>query len=232
MSYLFYDLIILVILAVFVLLGVKRGFVLSLCGMLAVLVALGGAAFGAKALAPQVSAALEPRFAVAIEEKLNEEIASSVENGREDFEENTLTGLLGFLSSMGLYEELADAVEDAIESGMTTVAAQTAASAAAALAEAVAYPLLFLVFFFLIMIAWTLASHLLDLAFRFPVLNGLNRLGGAVFGLVKGILVVFLLIWLMRRFALLPLQEELDQTTLLRFFANTNPLELFLSRFA
>ena len=73
-----------------------------------------------------------------------------------------------------------------------------------------------------------MVSHLLDLAFRLPVLNTLNRLGGGAFGLLKGVLVVFVLVWLMRCFALLPAQEELAQTTLLRFFANTNPLTLFL----
>ena len=228
MSLLFYDAAIVVILLVFLLLGAHKGFILSLCGMIAILVALGGGAFGAKTLAPKVSEALEPRFAVAIEAKLNEEIAASISEGRTEFEENTLTGILGFLSSLGLYQELAQAVEDAIESGMTTVAATAAAKAAAALAEAIAYPLLFLIIFFLVMIAWTLASHLLDLAFHFPVLNGLNRLGGALLGLVKGTVAVFLLVWLMRHFAMLPLPEELAQTKLLQFFANTNPLELFL----
>lgn len=228
MSILFYDLIIVGILLVFIFLGAHRGLVLSLCGMVAILVALGGAAFGAKTLAPKVSAALEPRFAAAIEEQLNEEITSSLENGRTDFEENTLTGLLGFLSSMGLYQELADTVQQAVESGMTTVAAAAAAKAAAALAEALAYPLLFFLFFLLIMLVWTAASHLLDLAFHFPVLSSINRLGGAAFGLVKGVLIVFLLVWALRSFAMLPLPEELAQTKLLNFFVNTNPLELFL----
>ena len=136
--------------------------------------------------------------------------------------------LLGFLRDLGLYQELADAVEQAVESGMTAVAAQTAATAAAALAETVAYPLIFLVIFLLVLLIWSVVSHLLDLAFRLPVLNTLNRLGGGAFGLLKGVLVVFVLVWLMRCFALLPAQEELAQTTLLRFFANTNPLTLFL----
>ena len=228
MSVLFYDLIIVGILLVFVILGARRGMILSLCGMVAILVALSGASVGAKTLAPQVSAVLEPRFAAAIEEQLNKEISSSIENGRTGFEENTLTGLLGFLRDMGLYRELADAVELAIESGMTSVAAAVAARAAAAMAETVAYPLLFFLFFFLIMLIWTLASYLLDLAFRFPVLSGLNRLGGAAFGLIKGVVIVFLLVWLLRRFAMLPLPEELAQTKLLYFFANTNPLTLFL----
>ncbi len=228
MNMLVYDVIILVILAAFVLLGIKKGFVLSLCGVLALVVALVGASIGARQLAPQVSQALEPRFAAVIEEQLNQEIASSIQDGRTDFEENTLTGLLGFLRDLGLYQELADAVEQAVESGMTAVAAQTAATAAAALAETVAYPLIFLVIFLLVLLIWSVVSHLLDLAFRLPVLNTLNRLGGGAFGLLKGVLVVFVLVWLMRCFALLPAQEELAQTTLLRFFANTNPLTLFL----
>ena len=41
-------------------------------------------------------------------------------------------------------------------------------------------------------------------------------------------MIVFLLVWLLRRFAMLPLPEELAQTKLLYFFANTNPLTLFL----
>ena len=75
MNMLVYDVIILVILAAFVLLGIKKGFVLSLCGALALVVALVGASIGARQLAPQVSQALEPRFAAAIEEQLNQEIA-------------------------------------------------------------------------------------------------------------------------------------------------------------
>ena len=59
MSVLFYDLIIVGILLVFVILGARRGMILSLCGMVAILVALSGASVGAKTLAPQVSAVLD-----------------------------------------------------------------------------------------------------------------------------------------------------------------------------
>ena len=228
MEFLIYDLIILVILAAFLVLGAHRGMILTLCGTVAIFVALGGAAIGAKALAPQVSKALEPRFEASIEKQLDKEISDALDAGRTDFEDTTLTGLLSFLRDLGLYQDLADAVEQAVQAGMTSVAAAAAAKAAASLAEAVAYPLLFLVFFLLITLIWAVASHLLDLAFKFPVLSGLNRLGGAVLGLVKGAVIVFLLVWLMRRFALLPPPEELAQTKLLAVFAQFNPLSLFL----
>ena len=89
-------------------------------------------------------------------------------------------------------------------------------------------PLIFLVLFVAILLIWTAASHLLDLAFRLPVLHNLNQLGGGVFGVVKGTLVVFVLVWLLRSFSLLPAQETIDATVVLRFFAETNPLTLLL----
>jgi hypothetical protein len=228
MNVLCYDLIIAVVLVVFLVLGAKRGLILSLCGMAAILVALIGGTIGARALAPQVAASLEPRFAAAIEEQLDQELSDSLEDGRADFQEHTLTGILGFLSGVGLYQDLADAVEQAMEQGMTHVAAAAAARIAASLAETVAFPLIFLLFFILILLGWTLLSHLLNLAFRFPVLSTVNRVGGAALGLVKGVVIVFLAVWLLRRFSLLPLPEEQEGTLLLRLFAGVTPLSLFL----
>ena len=223
-----YDVIILAVLAGFLLAGIRRGFVLSLCGALAVVVALVGASLGARELSPHVAQALEPRLAAVIETQLDQQIADAIQEGRTDFEEGALTGVLALLRGTGFYQELADAVEEAVENGMTGVAARIAASAGASLAETVSLPLIFLVLFVAILLLWKAASHLLDLAFRLPVLHTLNQLGGGVFGVVKGALVLFVLVWLLRYFSLLPAQETIDATVLLRFFAETNPLTLLL----
>lgn len=58
--------------------GAHRGFILSLCGLLAVLVAFVGASFAARTLSPMVADALEPKFASAIEEQLNASIQQQV----------------------------------------------------------------------------------------------------------------------------------------------------------
>ena len=68
-----FELIVVAILAVFVLLGIKRGLVLSLCGLVGVLIAFGGAGVLARTLSPMVADALEPKFAAAIEEQLGQE---------------------------------------------------------------------------------------------------------------------------------------------------------------
>ena len=56
MSYLVFDIAIVVILILFAWRGASRGFVLSLCGLLAVVVAFVGASFLANLLAPKVGA--------------------------------------------------------------------------------------------------------------------------------------------------------------------------------
>ena len=71
MAYLIADGLILAVLLLFALVGAHRGFILSLCGLLAVLVAFVGASFAARTLSPIVADALEPKFASAIEEQLN-----------------------------------------------------------------------------------------------------------------------------------------------------------------
>ena len=59
-----FELIVVAILAVFVLLGIKRGLVLSLCGLVGVLIAFGGAGVLARTLSPMVADALAAEEAV------------------------------------------------------------------------------------------------------------------------------------------------------------------------
>ena len=64
------DIIILAVLVLFLVLGAHRGFILTLCSLAAVLVALVGASFAADALAPKLADTLEPRLAQTIQESL------------------------------------------------------------------------------------------------------------------------------------------------------------------
>lgn len=231
MPYLLFDVAIVLILAFFVWRGVSKGFVLTLCGLVAVIIAVVGANFLAGALAPKVGAALEPRFAQMIEEQLTEAIQStefvSPDGGVAQLPDQVpLAGVLDVLRGMGLYQDLIDKVDQAVSQGLTGAAASAAAAVAAAIAQAAAYMILFLVSFVLILILWRLLSHALDLVTRLPVLNGLNKLGGAAIGLVKGALILFVAAWLLRLSGKLIPEEAVAQTYLLKFFMTTNPISL------
>lgn len=254
--YLLFDGIVLMILFLFVVFGAKRGLLLSLFGLLAVVVAFVGASFLAQTLAPRVGAVLEPRFAQMIEESLTagmdsppleqpeitvpdtgagETPAVSVPVAPDvaapevpPTQDATLPAIFDVLRGMGLYESAITAIDAAVQDGMTSVAANAAAAVAASVAKTIAYAVIFLIGFLLIMLLWTILSHALDLVAKLPGLSTLNKLGGAAFGLIKGCVMLFLCAWLLQYFGRIIPEETVQKTILLKFFVTTNPLALLL----
>ena len=225
--YLIFDIVILLILAVFALLGAKRGLLLSLCGLLAVLVAFIGASAVSDIMAPKVAAYLEPKFAAALEQRLEEQIQSASWQsdgsagaaGAVTPDDLPLQDVLNVLKDMGFYQSAVDAVDKAVRAGMTEVAAS---------AGSVAHMLIFGLSFVLILILWTILSRALDLVARLPGLHALNKTGGALLGLVKGCILLFVCAWVLRYLGNIIPEEAVDQTRLLKFFMTTNPVTLIL----
>ncbi len=229
MAFLIADGLVLAVLLIFACIGARRGLILSLCGLLAFVVAFLGASFAARTLSPVVADALEPKFAAAIEEQLNESIRQQAEAGEAAVlspDDVPLEGVLDALREMGFYETLINTVDRAVESGMTATAASAAAAVAAAIAQSAAYLILFLLGFFLILLAWRLLSRALDLVARLPGLHFLNKTGGALFGLVQGCIILFVAAWLLQFFGQVLPRELVEQTVLLKFFMTTNPFSL------
>ena len=229
MAFLIADGLVLAVLLIFACIGARRGLILSLCGLLAFVVAFLGASFAARTLSPVVADALEPKFAAAIEEQLNESIRQQAEAGEAAVlspDDVPLEWVLDALREMGFYETLINTVDRAVESGMTAVAASAAAAVAAAIAQSAAYLILFLLGFFLILLAWRLLSRALDLVARLPGLHFLNKTGGALFGLVQGCIILFVAAWLLQFFGQVLPRELVEQTVLLKFFMTTNPFSL------
>ncbi len=232
MSNLVFDVAILVILLFFVFGGMRRGLILSLCGMLAVFVAFGGAVYAAKALTPTVADLIEPRITTLLEDRIDEKLAEKLQDGVAitDIDDSALLQYVtDVLQDLGLYDNVSDAINSAVATNAADVAASVAAAVSASLSESLAYLLLFLVIFVVMLLLWTLVSHVLDLACRLPVLHTLNRLGGALFGLAKGALLLFILVWLLRKLGVNPSDDVLSQSYLLPFFWKTDPVALLLS---
>lgn len=96
-------------------------------------------------------------------------------------------------------------------------------------AEMVVRVILFLLTFVLILILWTVLAHALDLVSRLPVLNSMNKLGGFIFGLVRGALLLFLIAWVLHCIPTVTEQlipsEVFEETYVLNFFWTVKPLE-------
>jgi len=219
MPYILFDIAILAILALFLWRGAKKGLVLSLCGLIAVIVAFVGAGLLADALAPRVAESLAPRFTAVIQEQMDSVLGSTYSPDLTD--PSIIDQLLEVMNNAGFYS---DFMKDALDSGAT--GPQFAKAVGDAIAQSVAYAVLFLVGFVVLLILWTLLSHALDLVTKLPGLNFLNKTGGALLGLVKGAILLFVAAWALRFSNGLIPQEAIEQTWLLKFFMTTNPVTL------
>ena len=211
--------------------GAKKGFILTLCSLVAVIVAFIGASFIADLLAPKVAQAIQPKLEQIILEQLDEALENTQFIGvngsvAQSSEEIALPNVLEVLRENQLYQNLMGGVEKALEEGAAATAASAASRVATALAGQLARGILFAVAFFLVLVAWFILSHALDLVSKLPVLNSLNHSLGAVIGGIKGLILLYLLSWILCTLTGLIPQETAEETYLLSFLLSHGPLTL------
>ena len=233
MTYILFDIAIAAILLFFLFQGYQKGFVLTLCGFLAVFVAFIGATLISDALARPVAQAIVPVIESGIHDTLEKSIQDSAPSLSAQApavlpEELPLSDVLEALQGSPIFHSLAQAFQEAVDEGVETVATNAAQALAEYIAIQLARTVLFILAFAAVLAAWFLLSHALDLAFKLPVLSTLNQWSGAAIGLIKGGALLFIVCWLFR--GLIP-QEAVDQSVLLRFFCTTNPFALISAIF-
>ena len=161
-----------------------------------------------------------------IQRVLDEQAAEALSSAGQTAEHVTLPlqEALDMLKGTKLYRGFADAVQKSVNDGMVAASANAARIIADYIARQLAQMVLFLISFLLILILWFFISHALDLAFRLPVLSTLNRWSGAVLGLLRGGLLLFIACWLLKG-SFLP-QDAIQNSYLLNFFCTANPMTL------
>lgn len=230
MNYILFDLAILAVLALFLWRGYAKGFILTLCGFLAIFVALIGASILSNALAEPVAKTMEPVIAHRIQDALAQAIEEtdfiSVDGSIvQTPEELPLHEVIQQLTESKLYQNFAASFQAAVDSGAAEITTNAARSIAHFAAVQIARTVIFAVSFFAILIAWFFLSHALDLVAKLPVLNSVNQLAGGAVGLAIGVLLLFIAAWLFKDSFVPP--EAVEQTYLLKFFCTVNPLSLF-----
>lgn len=226
-----YDLILLVILAFFLWRGWRKGLILSLCGLVVVILALVGANFIADTAAPPVAKALQPKLAAAIEENVADYMATHYNDIVPGANAPDIPNLSDALREMGgIYAWCADSVEDTaieITYGMDRLLdfSELCSIAASRVAEQLAHHILFAVAFVVLFVLLTLLLHALDLVAKLPGLHFCNGLGGGLIGLIKGILVLFVVLCVLRLTSgQLFAPETVNKTHLFKFFVEINPI--------
>lgn len=216
----FVDIFMAAILLLALVLGIRQGFVQSLARVLIVVTALLGAAWLADHLAEPAAKWLEPVLTEKLQQRLSGQTIAA------DDPSLAAAGLLetfGF-SGDALDELVQSVTEQAQEMGQTLLSAVVST-----VLQTVAYAVVYLVSFLLLLLLLRLLLAPLHLFTKLPVVHGVNALLGGALGLVKGALLLFFAVWLLRRLQIFITPELIGQTYILRFFAEHSPMELITS---
>lgn len=212
MPYLF-DILIIAVLALFAWRGAAKGLILSLCGLAAVFVAFFAAQFLSDLFCAPVGGMLRPIIAQSFSDLVPDAQPITVETEPNTYTVGfsyTLDDLLASIQEEGLFKGFSafleeSAAKDAIQAGAHTSPLDALAGY---LAKAIARTLLFGIVFIGILLIWFLVSHALDLAFHLPILAEVNLAGGLAVGLVKGVLIAIVLVWLGQAAGIVPNPPE------------------------
>lgn len=223
MNHILYDLVVAALLLLALWQGYRKGFILTLCGFLAVFVAFIGATIISDALAAPVADILRPVVQQQIHRVVQEQVLSADLSAIVPPE--GLGELLTALQDSTVFQGFAATFQKAVDAGVIQVTGDAVLALANYVAVQLAETVLFLVAFITILVVWYFISHALDLAFRLPVLSTLNHWAGALLGLIKGFVLLYIAAQLLKNGFLPP--AAVEDTYLLRFFCTVNPLTLF-----
>ena len=214
------DVIMAVVLIAAVIYGAHRGLFRALAGLAVVIVALVGAAIIANTLAAPAARLVEQ-----IETKVDEAMArqsQEVQMPEEDVDEGF--AIEDLLALMGLDEDVRNSLASQTQEKIQDTGVSLVMAVVESLAQSILYAALFLVSFVGLTILLKLLIRAMDLVLQLPGLHLVNSLGGAVIGLIEGALVLFLAIWVLRRFGVSFETDTVSATHILRFFATHTPL--------
>lgn len=217
-----FDLIILAVLALFTFFGVRRGLIMTLCGLVVSIFALVGAQMAADQLSPTVAYMIQPAIQNAIQTNVDQAVADNTAVGEFSLEEGSL---LEQLVGSEFYQSFAQSAQQSVEQGVQAATQTVAATIAETLAHTVAWLVVYVIAFALILFLGRLLAQVLNLAAMLPGLHFLNKSLGGLCGLLKGLVIVAVVASLGVGFGLIPAQS-VSGSALLRLFSSVGTVSL------
>lgn len=214
------DAIVVIILVIFLVCGTLRGLLRSLAGLVSVILALAGAGMTASFVSEPLAKLAAPLLGARIEEKVRDALAQQA--GEISLPE----ALTELPQRLGLDGAAWRPLAERIQRSVTETGTEIAEAAAESLLHSVIYGAVFLLTFLLILILLKILLKALDLITALPVIHGLNALGGGLLGLTEGALVLFLAVWVARKFGVSFETELFEGAHILRIFTANTPLSV------
>lgn len=231
------TIVILIFLIIETLLGSKRGFFKSVLSLLAVVLAM----FFTYYTSPKVAAYIcnETDIKDVITERVEQTLANTLLEGGASSEESqsddadsmeSRSQQTDMLQQSGLPTYLQQVLgENSNAEFYRALGADTFVHYMAGYISTVIINILaYLVTYIALWLLLRIMANALGLVSRLPILHGLNRVGGAIFGFGKGLLIVTLVFLLITMFGQIPLGStlfsQIETSPLLQWFYENNPL--------
>ena len=222
------DLVMLGILGLCVWSGYKRGFILSLTGVLVIVLSLVIAGTVAHRFSADIAEKIEPYVGWISDDSVDEAV---IEGGGLS-SSSTETALIATVTSafvkLGLSEQTAQDLSEKAASLISEGQITVRSGVSAVFTGLLTYIILFVVAFSLSALCLSVIANTLSAAFKLPVLNTLNKVGGISLGAVYGLLIIFTLTWFLNYTGFLISQQTLQNTWFVKLFMYINPLKSIL----
>jgi uncharacterized membrane protein required for colicin V production len=205
--------------------GYRNGLIRGVFGVVALAVSLFLANIAANTYSEEFTGMLKPFVGGIVDSALTEIVDEGLvynplehehENDTEEFgTAYTALRLIGLpepaavrIAEMALERESEESLSDMIADRLSSV---------------LAYVAVFAIAFVLLAIIFAVIGNLIGFVFSLPGLKIVDIIAGALFGLAKGLILVFALAAIVRYFGLLAL-ETLEGTSVLNYLVNNNPI--------
>ncbi|MEG1633135.1 MAG: CvpA family protein [Oscillospiraceae bacterium] len=221
------DLILLVIIILSVWAGYKKGLIMGIGGMVAIIVSLYAGCLLSTAFSYELIPVARPFASGYVERQMKNSVLDSL--GLADTElsvddvlaqdpEKQHEFCFYCYRAMGIYKDAAEQMATEAEKYADENGTDIASAVVEVLCARVTYVAGVVLFFLVILITLTAIGNIPNLSFKIPNMDILNDAGGAVMGLIKGITFCVLLCWALRFAGIFIGKDTLEHTLLARFF--------------
>ena len=205
--------------------GYKDGLIRGVFGVVALIVSIFGANIIATAYAEEFTGMLKPFVSGIIETTLVDMEKDHITYNPREHEHENKTVDFGtaytVLRQLKLPEPAAVRIaEHTVEEGIDGFISDYITDK---LCHALSFIVVFAIAFILLAIVFTVIGNLIGFVFNLPGLKLVDSIAGVAFGLAKGFLVVFTFATVIRYAGLLA-QDMLEETTVLKYLVNNNPI--------
>lgn len=219
--------------------GYKKGIIMGVGGILAIIVSLYGANLLANTFSMDIIPAIRPFASGFMESQLKAEDGVIQRMGWADTElsvndllakypERELEFCSTCYQALGLDETTSDNMASAAMESIIETDVSTMDAVVQTLCEKASYVACFILAFLLVIIILTVIGNLPNLSYKLPNLDALNDIGGSLLGVGTGIMFCMVIVWALKFTGMLIGSDTLSSAWLASIFLDHNLLTHYI----